>query len=75
MMKVDVEHRTNSSPAMAKIVLFLFGVVLLSSMVDGYNYGKLILIQISFGSYWWPCFLSHHLFPKAQVAQRRDHTS
>ena len=51
MMKVDVEHRTNSSPAMAKIVLFLFGVVLLSSMVDGYNYGKLILIQISFGSY------------------------
>merc|ERR1711962_1714558 len=31
---VDVEHRTNSSPAMAKIVLFLFGVVLLSSMVN-----------------------------------------
>ena len=47
MMKVDVEHRTTSSPAMAKIGLFLFGVVLLSSMVNS----KLILIQISFGSY------------------------
>merc|ERR1712157_586220 len=31
---IDIEHRTNSSPAMAKIGLFLFGVVLLSSMVN-----------------------------------------